>query len=190
MPYKTSVIAQFKGLSQDLALTSGDPSYALSCVNVIPSPAGLGKLRYPVTLTALLGDPPGATGPQQFAMAEGINRKDILAFYGDKIFTFHLDDFTPTFIDQNPVYAGPVPWSVVEANNVAYMQNGAAFPPLKYINGKFQAWGIYGSFAPVIGDPVSGSGGQTLTQGRKYRAAWKNSVTGHVGSASPPSDRS
>src|SRR5262245_39180470 len=125
MPDKVSVIRQFKGLSRDLALTSGDPSYALDCLNVIPSTAGLAKLRVPVPLSAPI---PGETSLDQFAMAEGTNRKDVLAFYGDKIFTYTLDDFTPKFIDQNPVYKGPVPWSVVEANDVAYLQNGAAFP--------------------------------------------------------------
>src|SRR5262245_11755338 len=161
MPDKVSVISQFKGLSQDLALTSGDPSYALDCLNVIPSPAGLAKLRIPVVLTAPIA---GLTSLDQFAMAEGVDRKDILAFYGNKIYTYRLDAFTPTSVAApNPAYAGPVPWSVVEANNVAYLQNGLAFPPLKFREGEFHQWGIYFPPQPLVGTPVSNVGGVTLT---------------------------
>src|SRR5262249_11061076 len=108
-----------------------------------------------------------------------------------KIYTYRLDAFTPTSAAApNPAYAGPVPWSVVEANNVAYLQNGLAFPPLKFREGEFHQWGIYFPPQPLVGTPVSNVGGVTLTQRRKYRVAFKNSKTGHVGQASAPSDRS
>jgi hypothetical protein len=181
--YKISTIRQFKGISQNLALTSGDPSYAMDCLNVIPSVAGLAKLRVPVTLSpAIVGQ---SRGPDQFALTENATSKTILAFFGESIYTYSLDDFSPTFVDSNPAYDGPVPWSVIQANNTAFLQNGESVP-LKFDGVQFDNWGIYPPTASLgLGTPTPGSPGLTLTVGRQYRFAYKNTVTGHVGVASP-----
>ena len=183
MAYKPTVIRQFKGLSQNLALTAGSPEYALDCVNVIPSISGLAKLRVPTDLSTA---PSGiGTGPDQFAMFSG-NSKKVLNFFGQAIYIATLDDFTMSLFDSNPDYAGIAPWSVIMSNDFAFMQNGTS-DPLKYI-GSFplQLWGIEVGATPEIA-AFTGTG-ITLTVGRKYRIAYKNSTTGHVGTASPPSD--
>ncbi len=178
---KVTTIRNFKGLSQNLALTAGAPEYALDCVNVIPSPAGLAKLRVPVDLSTAVG----GVGPDQFAMFENESSKAVLAFFGDSIYNISLDAFVPTLIDTNNDYVGLNPWSVALSNNFAFMQNGVSIP-LKWGGGTaFAFWGIQTAPVPTIGS-ASGTG-ITLATGRQYRAAYKNSVTGHVGAASAAS---
>src|SRR5215471_10372106 len=205
MAYKVSRIAMFKGLSQNLALTAGDPSFALDCVNVLPSVAGLAKLRIPFPLTPLIAGntagPDQSSGPDQFAMMEtGVGAtiapgltfspKVIIGFFNKSIYIYSLDDFTPYWIDTNDNYQGPVPWSVVQSNETAFMQNGKS-SPLKFNKDSFSLWGILPAVTPpTVGTPTTGDGNINLTVGRSYRIAYKNSKTGHVSTASKPSDSS
>lgn len=181
MGYTVKTIRQFKGLSQNLALTAGNPEFSLDCVNVIPSEAGVAKLRVPVTLSS---EPVGENGPDQFAMYEG-SSKSVMAFFGTDIYIFSLDDFIPALYDSNPDYAGPVPWSVILANDAAFMQNGAS-APIKYTGGAVLAyWGIQKAQVPTLGAPTPT--GITLAFGRKYRVAYKNEIRDVVGPASDAS---
>ena len=181
MAYKSSTIRQFKGLSQNIALTSEDPSFAIDCLNVIVSESGLAKLRVPTSLTPAVG----TQGPDQFGEWEGGSSKSVLAFYGQDIYVITLDDFTPGIYDSNPAYAGPVPWSVVLSNETAFMQNGRS-NPVKYKGGPtLDIWGIQGGLTPLM-DTTTGGSGVNLANGRSYRVAYKSTATGHVGNASFP----
>lgn len=180
MAYTKTLIRQFKGLSQNLALTSGKPEFALDCVNVIPSVAGLAKLCYPVNLSPAVG----GTGPDQFAMFEGGITKAILGFFGSDIYVYTLDDFNPAIFDSNPQYNGPVPWSTVLSNNFAFLQNGLS-TPIKYTGTVLKFWGAQVGGVPTIGVPFGT--GITLTDGRQYRASYEDGSDFVVGTASPAS---
>ena len=184
MAYQKTTIRHFKGLSQNLALTSGSPEYALDCVNVIPSVAGLAKLRIPTQLSF----PPNGTtqGPDQFGMFSGVV-KEVLVFFGAQIWIFHLDSFSGELFDTKPDYLGPVPWSVTMANDFAFLQNGLSVP-LKYTgtgSTSLEYWGIQKGQTPTLG-ALTGTG-FTVSIGRKYRVAYKNGTTEHVGTASDAS---
>ncbi len=180
MPYDITTITQFKGLSQTLALTSGDPAFATDLVNVIPSVSGIAKLRIPTTVSS---PAVGGNGPDQFAMYEGNSSRSVLGFFGQEIYVFSLDDFVPTIFDSNPDYLGPAPWSVINSNGYAFLQNGSSLP-LKWNGSALALWGIQTGGVPTLGTPAGT--GITLAIGRKYRAAY-GSDAGAVGTASAPS---
>ncbi len=185
MAYDIKTITAFKGLSQTLALTAGDPAFSLDCVNVIPSIAGLAKMRIPTELSTANSNN-WAIGPDQFGMFESSTQKEVLVFFGQDIWSYSLDDFTPTLIGTNSDFRGLVPWSVVQCNNFSFIQNGLA-SPLKYGGGlQFEFWGIQKGNVPTLGSPTGT--GITLAIGRKYRVSYENGVTFSVGTASDPSD--
>lgn len=176
MAYKKTIIRQFKGLSQKLALTAGSPEFALDCVNALPSISGLAKLRYPTDLSTAIG----GNGPDQFGMYESSTQKYVLGFFGEDVYLYTLDGFTSALIGTNALYNGVVPWNVIESNNNAFIQNGSS-NPLKVVNGVLAFWGIQRGSTPTLG--VAAGTGITLTSGRKYRLAYKDD-DGAVGTAS------
>ncbi len=178
MAKKFTTIRQFKGLTQNLALTAGDPGYAVDCVNVIPSTGGLAKLRYPVTLSEAIAGI--GSGPDQFGMYETESAKYVLGFFGEDIYLYTLDGFGSALIGTNALYNGIVPWNVIESNSNAFIQNGSS-NPLKVVDGVLAFWGIQQGSIPTIGVPAGT--GITLTIGRKYRLAYKDD-DGAVGTAS------
>lgn len=180
--YTPTVIRQFKGLSQNLALTAGSPEFALDCVNAIPSVAGLAKLRVPTNLSVAIG----VSGPDQFAMFSGGTVKAILGFFGSKIYVFALDSFVAAIFDDNPDYIGPVPWSVIMSTDFAFLQNGKSIP-IKYTGSGpvLKYWGVQPGAVPTLGSPTGT--GITLATGRQYRAAYEDGSIVNVGSASLPS---
>lgn len=170
-------------MNQSRSGVSLPPEWALSCVNVIPntSSGGLEKFRIPAALSIAIG----GAGPNQFVMYEdSLNgTKQIAAFFGPEIYVFSLDGFTATLLDSNPDYDGPTPMSGVVANSLLLFMNGLT-NPLKYSPAGLQFWGIQAGSTPTIGTPTGT--GITLATGRMYRVAYKNPVTGHVGTASAP----
>lgn len=176
----TQSIKRFKGINRFQSLTSLGPEFAQDCVNVIPSTSGaLEKLRYPVTLSEEITGK--GEGPDQFAMYENVTDKQVLAFFGQDIYLYTLDDFAAFAVDTNPDYLGPVPWSVVVSNNFAFLQNGQS-NPLKWNGTDFDLWGIQQGGIPTLGAKAAGA--ITLITGRKYRVAYKNNLTDDVGTAS------
>lgn len=74
-------------------------------------------------------------------------------------------------------------WSMTASSNILYMANGKRM--LKWTGTVLQKWGIRKpSVAPANPVVNNGAGGVTLLVGRKYRAAYKNSTTGTLSSAS------
>jgi hypothetical protein len=171
-------------MNQSRAGVALPPEWAQYCVNVIPNTqsGGIEKLRVPEALSEEIG----AGGPNQFAMYENAitGQKQVVAFFGPEVYAIDLDDFTATLIDSNADYFGPTPMSQVLSNNFTFFQNGVTVP-LKYIGSILQFWGIQIGQTPTIGTPTGT--GITLATGRMYRASYKNSVSGHVGTASPES---
>lgn len=158
-----------------------DPEWALSCINVIPntSSGGLEKLRLPVALSTAIGN----LGPSQFAMYSNAltGKKQIVAFFGSAVWIFSLDDFIAAEIDSNALYNGPTPMASALANNLLFFTNGLSIP-LKFNGTILEFWGIEKAQIPTLGAPFGT--GITLANGRMYRVAYKNSATGHVGTAS------
>jgi hypothetical protein len=186
MAYVTETVKKFRGMNQSKSGVSLSPEWALSCVNVIPDTASgaLMKLRIPVALSEAIAGL--GSGPSQFAMYENslTGTKQIVAFFGPDVYVFDLDAFTPTIIDSNADYDGPTPMSSAVANNELFFQNGVTVP-LKFSAAGLQFWGIQKGKVPTLGAPFGT--GITLATGRMYRAAYKNSVNGAVGTASDPS---
>lgn len=171
-------------MNQSRSGVSLSPDWALSCVNVIPDTisGALYKLRVPVALSAVIS----GSGPDQFAMYENsiTGVKLIVAFFGVDVYFFTLDGFGATIIDSNAAYSGPTAMSIVTANNLEFIQNGITIP-LKFNGAALQFWGIQTGNIPTLGVPFGA--GITLATGRRYRIAYKNTTTQHVGSASAPS---
>lgn len=186
MAYVTETVKRFRGMNQSKSGVSLSPEWALSCVNVIPDTASgaAQKFRIPVALSEAIAGI--ASGPSQFALYENslTGQKQIVAFFGPDVYVFSLDGFVPALIDSNADYAGPTPMSTAVANNLLFFTNGVTVP-LKFSAVGLQFWGIEQGEIPTIGVPFGT--GITLATGRMYRAAFKNTTTQHVGTASDPS---
>lgn len=179
----TQAVKRFKGMNAFQTATSLPPEWARECLNVIPSASGgLDKLRLPVDLSAAI---PGlGSGPDQFAMYESSFVKQVLAFYGTDIYKFELDGFASSLLDSDPLNLGSTAWSLIVSNNLAFGVNGAR--TLKWNGTAIQNWGIAKpSAAPAIAPVVAGT--LTLATGRKYRVAFVDGVSGHIGTASDAS---
>ncbi len=124
--------------------------------------------------------------------------KRVIAFFDDEILTYSLDGFLATLIATDPTYAGTVPWSVILANDTAYLQNGTT-QPLKLHYTYFFAgssttaffpspWGLQKAPIPILNSAPPGT--LNATTGYRYRIAYKSTLTGHVGTASEASLRS
>lgn len=171
----TDTIQRFKGIDQKTVATATRPEFALDCVNVFPSSSGgLEKARLPVNLSAAIG----GTGPDSFAQYENSLVKQVLAFFGADIYKYDLDSFVSTLLDSNALNTGV--WSVVVSNSLALCVNGQR--ALKWNGTAIQNWGIQKAGVVTLG--AKSGGAITLLTGRKYRVAYKDPVTGHVGTAS------
>lgn len=172
----TDTVKRFRGIDQKTVATATRPEFALDCVNVFPSSSGgLEKARLPVNLSAAIG----GTGPDSFAMYENALGKQVLGFIGADIYKYDLDSFASTLLNSDPLNTGV--WSVVVSNSLALAANGQR--ALKWNGTAIQNWGIQRAVTPTLG--AKSAGAVTLATGRKYRVAYKDSVTGHVGTASP-----
>lgn len=176
---ETQIIKRFKGMNRSRSATSLSPEWAMECLNVLPSTlAGtLDKMRLPVDLSSAIAGK--GTGPDQFQLFENATGKQILAFFGVDIYRFTLDDYTAIPMDSNPAYANLM--SVVQANNQSFFNNGVA-EPLKFNGTDLDYWGIQTGQIPTLGVLIAGT--LSLSTGRRYRVAYKNGTTGHVGTAS------
>ena len=184
MSYVTKSITKFRGMNQSKVGVALDPQWALSSINVIPDTVSgaLEKFRKPVALSDAITD----SGPDQFGMFSNAltGLKQVICMFGQSIYSLLLDSFAATLLGTSSDYSGPTPMSTVVSDNLFFFANGVT-NPLKWTGTEFEAWGIQQGQIPTIGVPFGT--GITLATGRMYRVSYKNSVTGHVGTASDAS---
>lgn len=174
-------VKRFRGLNAYEPLTQVTPDVAIDLLNVIVSSSGqLSKLRLPINLSPAVGV---AVGPFSFwDFQQSIGTRQVLGHFGSKLFSFTNDLANSALIEDNP---RNVPsWSFVAANNILFGANGSRMQ--KWTGTAWQAWGyIASNQAPLVAP--QGGGQLNPATGYQWKYAYKNSVTGGVGNASPAS---
>lgn len=174
-------IKRFRGLNAYLPLTQVTPDQAIDLLNVIVSSSGqLSKLRLPINLSPAVGV---NVGPFSFwDFQQGIGTRQVFSHFGSKLFYFTNDLANQTLIEDNQLNVPA--WSFVAANNILFGANGNRMQ--KWTGTAWQPWGIVASGqAPLAA--AQGAGQLSPATGYQWKYAYKNSVTGHVGNASPAS---
>lgn len=151
-------------------------------MNVMPAASGgLEKLREPTELVAANADLAGSGSLFNFQAATGY--RHLMAAVGDFVYYFALDAYTPNLIDSDGNNNGIMDFAV--SNNICFTANGIRM--MKWTGADWWDWGI--AKPTEAATVTSGAGGGlTMTTGRKYRYAYGNSVTGHIGAASDASE--
>lgn len=181
-------VTRFKGINKYTSVANIGPDQALDLLNVIVGPSGaLEKFRAPVDLTGVIdGQPQGPESIFDFQQANGV--RQYVVTIGSRVYRIDPTTFGINLIVDDPSFAGAV-WDARPANNILFMCL-AGRTMQKWTGTQFQNWGIgRPPDAPTVAVYVlPGPLGLTMNQGgRMYRYSWKNSVTGHIGTASPPS---
>lgn len=180
-------VKRFRGINAFASLTDPKPDCAASLLNVIVGSNGLlSKMRLPINLSVAI---PGiVAGPNTFWDFQQANgTRQVLAQFGENLYVFTNNLAVANLIESN--LADLPNFSFVEANNILFGANGNV---MKKWTGNLtgSGWQNWGIAAPINGPlygPFVAGGGLSPTVGYSYKYAWKNSVTGHVSSASPAS---
>jgi hypothetical protein len=173
----SQTIKRFRGINAYHSLTRVGPEFAIDLLNVLVSGSGvISKLRLPITLSPSVGP---AVGPNSFwDFQQGNGTRQVLANFGNSLYNLTADLSVATLIETTP--GNIPPWSFAIANNIAFGANGVRMQKWTGVN--WQAWG-HPTPAAAPGVVVLVGTLSPLT-GFLWGYAYKNSITGHVGSVS------